>query len=219
MQPLSTAAQFGSFDHVSAEAPRLSARDAHGLPSYTNSLWTTWAGDLISLSSVWRLPCELVRLCHGAATAPGESRRHSIAWHQWGTIGCSSHATIECFRWHLMFTFISRLLINLTSYRNNLWHLFQKTCLSSERKQSPHNYYFTRSGFNIITRPINHIQFLFCYFTALRRRSSSHKTGSVNKWLQIMQSINSRGTCKYQAVRSKWKPLVCSDRRLWIPPT
>lgn len=70
-----------------------------------------------------------------------------------------------------------------------------------------------------MTCPINHIQFLFCYFTVLRRWNSSHKTGLVNKWLQIMQSINSRGTCKYQAVRSKWTPLVCSDQSLWIPPT
>ncbi len=117
--PLPTAAQFESFDHVSAETPWLSARDARRLPSYTNSLWTTWAGDLISLSSVWRLPCKLVWLCHSAATALGESRRYSVTWHQWGTIGCSSYATIECFRrrWHLIF--ISRLLINLALYRNN----------------------------------------------------------------------------------------------------
>lgn len=41
----------------------------------------------------------------------------------------------------------------------------------------------------------------------------------VNKWLQIMQSINWRGVCKYQAVKSKWKPLVCSHRSLGIPQT
>lgn len=34
-----------------------------------------------------------------------------------------------------------------------------------------------------------------------------------------MQSINTRATCKYQAVRSKWKPLVCSDQSCWLPPT
>lgn len=98
------------------------------------------------------------------------------------------------------------------------WNLIQETCLSSGRK-SPHKYYFTRIGFKIITRPINHIQFPFCYFTVLRRRNNSHETGLVNKWLQIMQSINSRGTWKYQAVRSKWKLLACSRRSFWIPLT
>lgn len=77
-------------------------------------------GQGISLWWVWRFPCKLVWLCQSAASALGES---SITWHQWGTIRCSSHATVQ-YNWvrrprHLMFTFISKLLINLPLYRHN----------------------------------------------------------------------------------------------------
>lgn len=109
-------------------------------------------------------------------------------------------------------------LLNFSLQRQH-WYLLQKICLSSGRKQSPHKCYFTRISFNIITSPINHIQFQSCYRIVPQRRNSSHKTGLVNKWLQIMQFISSRGTCKYQAVRSKWTPLVFSDQGLWIPQT
>lgn len=152
--------------------------------------------------------------------SPGLSQDVSITWDQGRAFGCSSHATVECFRchWQLMFTLMSRLLMNLPLHRAN-WYSFSRKTHWVQGENKTHTSYITRIGFNIITCLINHIQFLFCYFAVLRRRYSAHKTGWVNKWLQIMQSINSRGTCKYQAVRSKWNPLVCSDQSLWIPPT
>lgn len=89
------------------------------------------------------------------------------------------------------------------------WSRSQKTYLSSGKQQSPHRYSFTRvnlknrTGLLIISS---------CHFVMHRSWNSSLETGLVNKWLQIMQSINSRGTWKYKAVRSEWKLLARSYR-------
>lgn len=89
------------------------------------------------------------------------------------------------------------------------WSRSQKHIWVQEEKQSPHRYYITRVNFKNRT----HLLIISsCCSVIYRRWNSPLETGLVNKWLQIIQSINSRGTWKYKAVRSEWKLLARSYR-------
>lgn len=105
---LFTAAQFGSFDHSSAEASCLFARCAPRLPSYTSSPWTGGAGGLIGFLSVWKLPCKLAWLDHRAAEAPVSLRMSELQYLSATRISQIQHGSdsgsLPCSTCHLYIT-------------------------------------------------------------------------------------------------------------------
>lgn len=97
--------------------------------------------------------------------------------------------------------FVSRFLMNLP-YANMTPGLHSR--------KPTHVLFSQESDLRLYYNHLNHIQSPLCNFTVQTRWNSIHKTGIMNKWLQLVWFINSRGTCIRQAVRSKWKPLACS---------